>query len=60
MTDSCDFGKLSNTPCNKLLYACQTGTKNIKELDNDLQCILLWRIRLLEEKDNAFTICLHH
>ena len=34
--------------------------KNIKELDDDLQCILLWRARLLEEKDNVFTICFHH
>ena len=51
MADSCDFGKLLNTPCDKLLYARQTGRKNIKELDDDLQCILLWRARLLEEKD---------
>ena len=34
--------------------------KNIKELDDDLQCILLWRPRLLEEKDNVFMICFHH
>ena len=34
--------------------------KNIKELDDGLQCILLWRARLLEEKDNVFTICFHH
>ena len=27
---------------------------------DDLQCILLWRTRLLEEKDNVFTICFHH
>ena len=60
MADSCDFGKLLNTPCDKLLYARQTGTKNIKELDDDLQCILLWRARLLQEKDNVFTICFHH
>ena len=60
MADSCDFGKLLNTPCDKLLYARQTGRKNIKELDDDLQCILLWRARLLEEKDNVFTICFHH
>ena len=32
----------------------------MKELDDDLQCILLWRARLLEEKDNVFTICFHH
>ena len=49
MADSCDFGKPLNTPCDKLLYARQTGRKNIKELDDDLQCILLWRARLLEE-----------
>ena len=60
MADSCDFGKLLNTPCDKLLYARQTGRKNIKELDDDLQCILLWRARLLEEKDNVFTICFNH
>ena len=30
--------------------------KNIKELDNDLQYILLWRARLLKEKDNVLTI----
>ena len=59
MVDSCDFGKLLNTPCDKLLYAQQTGRKNIKELDEDLQCILLWRARLLEVKD-VFTICFHH
>ena len=57
---SCDFGKLLNIPCDKLLYAGQTGRKNIKELDDDLQCILLWRARLLEEKDNVFTICFHN
>ena len=60
MTDSCDFGKLLNTPLDKLLYDRQTGRKNTKELDDDLQCILLWRARLLEEKDNVFTICFHH
>ena len=59
MTDPCDFGKLLNAPCDKPLYAWQTGRKNIKELDDDLQCILLWRARLLEEKD-VFTICFHH
>ena len=49
MADSCDFGKLLNTPCDKLLYARQTGRKDIKELDDDLQCILLWRARLLRK-----------
>ena len=46
MANSCDFGKLLN----------------IMELDDDLQCIhfMLWRARLLEEKDNMFTICFHH
>ena len=42
------------------LYARQTGRKNIKELDHDFQCILLWRARLLEKKDNVITICFHH
>ena len=56
MADSCDIGKLLNTLSDKLLYAWQTGIKNIKEVDDDLQCILLWRARLLEEKDNVFTI----
>ena len=60
MADSCDFGKLLNTPYDKLLYARQTGRKNTKELDDDLQCILLSRARLLEEKDNVFTIFFHH
>ena len=60
MADSYDFGKLLNTPCDKLLYARQTERKNIKEYDTDLQCILLWRVILLEEKDNMFTICFHH
>ena len=60
MTDSCDYAKLSNTPCGKLLYARHTGRKNIKELHGDLKCIFLWRARLLEEKDNVFTICFHH
>ena len=60
IADSCDFGKLLNTPCDKILYAQQTGTKNIKKLDDDLQCIFLWRAILLEEKDNVFTICFHH
>ena len=59
MADSCDFGKLLNTPCDKLLYAQQTGRKNIKELDDDLQYILLWRARLLAEKDNLLIICFH-
>ena len=59
MADSCDIGKLLNTLSDKLLYAWQTGIKNIKEVDDDLQCILLWRARLLEEKDNVFTICFH-
>ena len=59
MADSYDFGKLLNTPYDKLLYAQQTGRKNMKELDDDLQCILLWRARLLEE-NNVFTICFHH
>ena len=60
MAGSHDFGKLLNTPCDKLLYARQTGRKNIKDLDDDFQCILLWRARLLEEKDNVFMICFHH
>ena len=60
LSESCDFGKLSNTPCDKLLYARQTGRKNIKELDKDLQCILPWTAKLLKEKDNVFTICFHH
>ena len=60
MADSCDFGELLNTPCDKLLYARQTGRKNIKEVGDDLQCILLCRARLLEEKDNVFMICFHH
>ena len=59
MANSCDFGKLLNTPCDKLLYAQQPGRKNIKELDDDLQCILLRQAILLEEKD-VFTICFHH
>ena len=59
MADSCDFGKLLNTSCDKLLYAQQTGRKNIKELDDNLQYSLLWRTRLLEEKD-VFTIYLWH
>ena len=25
-----------------------------------MPCILLWRARLLEEKDNVFKICVHH
>ena len=57
MADLCDIGKLLNAPCDKLLYAWQTGRKNIKELDDDLQCIMFWRARLLEEKDNVFTTC---
>ena len=60
MADSSDFGKLVNTPCEKLLYPRQTGRKNIKELDDNLQRILLWRARLLEEKYNVFLICFHH
>ena len=59
MADSCDFGKLLNTPCDKLLYAQQSGRKNIKELDENLKSILLWRARLLKEK-GMFTICFHH
>ena len=51
MTDSCDFGKLLNTPCDKLLYAQQTGRKNIKELDDDLHVFCFgkpyyWRKRM--------------
>ena len=34
--------------------------ENIKELDDVLQCSLLRKARLLEEKDNVFTICFHH
>ena len=60
MADSCDFGKLLNKPCDKLVHAQKTGRKNIKELDDDLQCILLWRARLLAEKDNLLIICFHH
>ena len=60
MADSCDFGKLLNTPCDKRLYARQKGRKNIKEFGDDLQCILFWRARLLEERDNELTICFNH
>ena len=60
MADSCDFGKLLNTPSDKLLYARQTGRKNIKVLDANLQYILLRRAKLLEQKDNVFAICFHH
>ena len=38
----------------------QTGRKNIKKLDDNLQCILFWRARLLEEKDNVFMTCFHY
>ena len=48
-----------NKPCDKRLHVRQTGRKNIKELDDDLQYILLWRARLLKEKD-VFTISFHH
>ena len=48
------FWKALNTSCDKLLYAQQTGRKNIKEPDDDLQCISLWRVRLLEGKGNVF------
>ena len=41
MADSCDFGRLLNKPFDKLLNGQQTGRKNIKELDDDLHCILL-------------------
>ena len=54
------YCKVLNTPCDKRLCDQQIGRKNIKELDDDLQCILLWRSRLLEEKDNVFTICSDH
>ena len=60
MVNSRDFGKLLSTPCDKFLYARQTGRKNVKEVDDNLQCILLRRARLLEEHDNVFTICFHH
>ena len=60
MADLCHFGKLLNTPCDKLFYTEQTGRKSTKNPDNDLQCILLWRVRLLEDQDNTFTICFHH
>ena len=32
----------------------------MRKFDDDLQSILLLRARLLEEKDNVFTICFHH
>ena len=54
------FWKLLNTPCDNLFYAQQRGRKNIKELEDNLQCVLLWSARLLEEKDNVFMICFHH
>ena len=60
MADCWDFGKLLNAPCDKLLRARQTERKSIKELDNNLQYNLLWRARLLEEKENMITICFHH
>ena len=60
MADSCNFGNLLDTPCDKLLYKENTGRKNTKDPDDDLQCIFLWRVRLLEEQDNAFTIRFHH
>ena len=52
MADSCDFGKFLNTRCDKLLYARQTGRKNIKELDHNLQCICFgdpdhWRRKIM-------------
>ena len=60
MADYFDFGKLLNTPYDKLFYARQTVGKNIKKLDDDLQCILLWTARLLEERDKVFMVCFHH
>ena len=38
----------------------QTGRKNVKEFDDHEHCILFWRDRLLEEKDNVFMICFHN
>ena len=55
MADS-GFWKALNTTCDKLLYTWKTGRKNIKKFE----CVLLWRARLLEEKDDMFTICFHH
>ena len=52
MAELCNFRKLLDTPCDTLLYAQQLGRRNIKEVDDDFQCILIWRARLLEEKDN--------
>ena len=52
MAELCDFGELLDTPYDTLLYAQRVGRRNIKELDDDFQCILIWRARLLEEKDN--------
>ena len=60
IADPCVFWKLLNTPCDNLFYAQQRGRKNIKELEDNLQCVLLWSARLLEEKDNVFMICFHH
>ena len=38
----------------------ETGRKNVKEFDDHEHCILLWRDRLLEEKDNVVMICFHN
>ena len=59
MADSSDFGKLLNTPCDKLLYARQKGRK----ISSNLMTICYvfcfgepdyWRKRIM------FTICFHH
>ena len=54
------FWKAFKYTLDKLFYARQTRRKNTDELDDNLQCILLWRARLLEESDNVFTICFYH
>ena len=38
----------------------QAITEELNTLEDDDQCVLLWRAGLLENKDKVKTICLHH
>ena len=50
MSDSCDFGKLLNTPCDKLLYARQTEKKRYRGACKRLAMYFAWESQIIEGK----------
>ena len=56
----CDFGILSDKPCDKIDYVRNTCRKKLSDFDDDRQRILLWRTGFLEKKKENMNLYFYH